>query len=92
MLPIDADNDNPTWKPLENGLLKRLLPDFMSMGIEDAAGETVYLYKNRNTREYLNVDAAGRFYVFTGKGYKPLEEKETGSSLAGILHRALAMY
>lgn len=92
MLPIDADNDNPTWEPLKQGLFLRLIPNFMFMGTTKVAGETVYLYKNKTTREYLNVSAGGRFYVYTGNGYKPLQENETGEVLAGVVQRVLAAY
>jgi hypothetical protein len=56
----------PDWKPLEGVLLPEDCADFMYMG--NAGG--VVLYKHRDTRRYLNIDAAtGRFYRYADGEY-----------------------
>lgn len=49
----------PNWEPLEKAVAPVHLPDFMHMG---RIG-TMELYKHRNTRRYLNIEAAtGQFF------------------------------
>ncbi|MGA3374029.1 MAG: hypothetical protein ABSC48_20005 [Terracidiphilus sp.] len=56
----------PDWKPLECVLSPEDCADFMYMG---SAGGVV-LYKHRDTRRYLNIDAAtGRFYQYVDGDY-----------------------
>ena len=56
----------PDWRPLENAIPPEYCEDFMFMG---SAGGIV-LYKHRDTRRYLNIDAAtGRFYRYANGDY-----------------------
>lgn len=60
------------WAPLEQMLGPELCKSFMFMG---RSGE-IYLYKHIDTRRYLNLDAQGQCFRYTGKGYQP-EERVT---------------
>ncbi len=52
----------PNWTPLESAVPTALLSDFMHMGVLG----TIQMYKHRDTREYLYVDAdCTRFYDFS---------------------------
>ena len=56
----------PDWKPLEGVLSSEQCAGFMYMG--HAGG--IVLYKHRDTRRYLNIDAAtGRFYQYVDGHY-----------------------
>ena len=57
------------WAPLEQVLGPKLCEHFMFMG---RFGE-LYLYKHIDTRRYLNLDAEGRCFRYTGNGYQPEE-------------------
>jgi hypothetical protein len=57
------------WAPLEQMLGPELCERFMYMG----RSGTIYLYKHIDTRRYLNLDAQGQCFCFTGKGYEPEE-------------------
>lgn len=57
------------WAPLEQIFGARLCERFMYMG---RSGE-LFLYKHIDTRRYLNLDAEGRCYRYTGNGYEPEE-------------------
>jgi hypothetical protein len=57
------------WTPLEQMLGPELCEQFMYMG---RSGE-IYLYKHIDTRRYLNLDAAGQCFRYTGNGYEPEE-------------------
>jgi hypothetical protein len=57
------------WAPLELVLGPQLCGRFMFM---DRCGE-LYLYKHIDTRRYLNLDAEGRCFRYTGNGYEPEE-------------------
>ena len=57
------------WTPLEQVLGPKLCQHFMFMG---RSGE-LYLYKHIDTRRYLNLDAEGRSFRYTGSGYDPEE-------------------
>lgn len=57
------------WTPLEQVLGTKLCQHFMFMG---RSGE-LYLYKHIDTRRYLNLDAEGRCFRYTGNSYE-LEE------------------
>ena len=59
----------PDWAPLERVLGPNLCEHFMFMG---RSGE-LYLYKHIDTRRYLNLDAEGRCFRYTGNGYAPEE-------------------
>ena len=66
----------PEWGPLESILGPRTCADFMAMGeiIQDST--TIYLYKHRDTRRYLNLDSQGQAYGFIPQcgtsSYKPI--------------------
>ena len=61
---------SPDWKPLEAVLSREVCAAFMYMG---HAGRIV-LYKHRDTRRYLNIDAAtGRFYQYVNGVYAEIE-------------------
>lgn len=74
----------PNWVPLERlaevaaAAGQAVDPDdFMWMGSgASATGERIELYKHYATRRYLNVDAGGHAYRFTGDGYEPLRSPE----------------
>ncbi len=56
----------PNWEPLKRAVASVHLPDFMHMG---RIG-TMELYKHRNTRRYLNIDAvSGRFFKYRDGAY-----------------------
>ena len=55
------------WAPLERVLGPQLCECFMFMG---RSGE-LYLYKHIDTRRYLNLDAEGRCFRYTGNEYAP---------------------
>lgn len=57
------------WAPLEQVLGPKLCENFMYMG---RSGE-LYLYKHIDTRRYLNLDAEGRCFRYTGNAYEPEE-------------------
>jgi hypothetical protein len=57
------------WAPLEQVLGPKLCEHFMFMGRSDE----LYLYKHIDTRRYLNLDAEGRCFQYTGNGYEPEE-------------------
>ena len=57
------------WAPLERVLGPQPCECFMFMG---RSGE-LYLYKHIDTRRYLNLDAEGRCFHYTGNGYDPEE-------------------
>jgi hypothetical protein len=65
------------WAPLEQMLGPKLCESFMYMG---RSGK-IYLYKHIDTRRYLNLDAQGQCFRFTGKGYEP-EERVTAVARA----------
>lgn len=65
------------WAPLEQMLGPRLCEHFMFMG---RSGE-IYLYKHWDTRRYLNLDAKGRCFRYTGNGYEP---EELGKAIANL--------
>jgi hypothetical protein len=56
----------PDWKPLEGVLSQQDCADFMYMG--HVGG--IVLYKHRDTRLYLNIDAVtGRFFQYNDGDY-----------------------
>ena len=56
----------PDWKPLEGALSRENYADFMYMG--HVGG--IVLYKHRDTRRYLNIEAeTGRFYRYADGDY-----------------------
>ena len=57
------------WTPLEQMLGPELCERFMFMG----RSAEIYLYKHIDTRRYLNLDAQGQCFRYTGKGYEPEE-------------------
>jgi hypothetical protein len=63
----------PDWKPLEGVLSPADCADFMYM----ASAGGIVLYKHRDTRMYLNIDAAtGRFYRYAGGDYVEISREE----------------
>jgi hypothetical protein len=63
----------PDWKPLEGVLSRELCKDFMFMG---SAGGIV-LYKHRDTRRYLNIEAeTGRFYRYANGDYIEINREQ----------------
>jgi hypothetical protein len=63
----------PDWKPLEGILSREHREDFMFMG---SAGGVV-LYKHRDTRRYLNVEAeTGRFYRYADGDYIEISQEQ----------------
>ncbi len=65
-------HDGPNWGPLERLLNNddKLLSQFMWMGAAKLPNRTVvHLYKNSDTRRYINVDEYGNTYSYTGKSY-----------------------
>ena len=62
----------PDWKPLEAVLPPGRCSPFMYMG--NAGG--IVLYKHRDTRRYLNIDAAtGRFYRYVDGHYTEIDRE-----------------
>ena len=56
----------PDWRPLEANVPLEERPDYMHMGV---CG-TIQLYKHRDTRRYLNIDAdCVRFYLRRDGGF-----------------------
>jgi hypothetical protein len=63
----------PDWKPLEEVLSHEDCMDFMYM----ARAGGIVLYKHRDTRRYLNIDATtGRFYRYVGGEYIEISREE----------------
>ena len=65
------------WAPLEQVLGPKLCEHFMFMG---RSGE-LYLYKHIETRRYLNLDAEGRCFRYTGNDYEP---EQLGRAVAHV--------
>lgn len=63
------------WLALEQVVAPCWRPDFMFMGVFDRAGE-IHSYKHTLTREYLNVDRAGPFYVRREGRYERIERAD----------------
>lgn len=70
--------DASVWEPLQAAVGFRCR-EFMFMG---KAG-TVFLYKHIWTRRYLNLDANGQAYKFTGDGYSPISLEEAMKNAFG---------
>lgn len=65
-------HEAPNWGPLERLLNNdvKLLEQFMWMGSVKLPNKSVVqLYKNSDTRKYINVDEYGNTYSYTGKSY-----------------------
>ncbi len=61
-----AEANQPNWKPLERLFSRKECSAFMYIG---SAG-TIELYKHRDTRRYLNIDAnTGEFYLYGNNTY-----------------------
>lgn len=95
---IDArttDAEREQWRPLVDAVGESVADQFMLMGCaRTREGAYVFLYKHRDTRRYLNLDARGRAYVFdsrdvwddpTGK----LHPKYTPTDKAAAIRNAL---
>jgi len=59
--------DTPVWEPLHAAVGDKCR-EFMFMGRLGL----IFLYKHVWTRAYLNLDADGNAYRFTGEGYEPM--------------------
>ena len=69
----EIDVGAPNWKPLERVLSQEHCADFMFMG---SAGGIV-LYKHRDTRRYLNIEATtSRFYQYVGGDYAEISREQ----------------
>lgn len=80
------------WKPLEEFVTSLYLADvqycppdavpqfcsrFMFMGCSESSARTYYLYKEINTRKYLNLTSDSQPHTFIpGYGYKPISVEE----------------
>ena len=63
----------PDWKPLEGVLSRQNCADFLYMGHADG----IVLYKHRDTRRYLNIDAAtGQFYRYADGDYIEINREQ----------------
>jgi hypothetical protein len=63
----------PDWKPLEGALSQQDCADFMYMG--HVGG--IVLYKHRDTRLYLNIDAVtGRFFQYNDGDYIEINREQ----------------
>lgn len=62
----------PNWEPLERTVASFHRPDFMHMG---RIG-TIQLYKHRNTRRYVNIDAlSGSCFEYRNGEYFPIDSE-----------------
>jgi hypothetical protein len=62
----------PDWKPLE-GALSLDHADFMFMGVTGG----IVLYKHRDTRHYLNIEAeTGRFFQYINGDYIEISREQ----------------
>ena len=63
----------PDWKPLEGALSRENYADFMYMGVTSG----IVLYKHRDTRRYLNIDAmTGRFFQYSDGDYIEINREQ----------------
>jgi hypothetical protein len=69
------DAPNP-WAPAEKNLPSHMLDELMFMGIIKQNGRDVHLYKQADTRKYINIDERGQFYRYDGRGYEPITKKQ----------------
>jgi hypothetical protein len=73
---------DPDWCPLEAVLSPYACEDFMYMG---HVGDLV-LYKHRDTRRYLNIDAVtGRFYRYAEGRYVEIERDCALGHVQGLI-------
>ena len=83
------------WKPLE--ILARIyqnkidLNDYMFMGIYDNFGTDIYLYKNIETRAYLNVDYFGECYKYVSYTFGEELGKPFTVDEYEIIHKEVAV-
>ena len=63
----------PDWKPLEGVLSRELCEEFMFMGTTSG----IVLYKHRDTRRYLNIEAVtGRFFQYINGDYIEINREQ----------------
>ena len=63
----------PDWKPLEGVLSSDDCSCFMYMGVTSG----IVLYKHRDTRRYLNIEAeTGRFYRYADGDYIEINREQ----------------
>ncbi len=67
------------WTPLEQMFGPELCEQFMFMG----RSAEIYLYKHIDTRRYLNLDAQGQCFRYTGNGYEPEERAKAIAHVFG---------
>lgn len=65
------------WEPLRSLVGHEGCDDFMFMHRSGA----VFAYKHRDTRRYLNLDAEGRAYRWTGRGADDYEAVDLAKAL-----------
>jgi hypothetical protein len=68
--------EDPNWEPLEGVLPAEWCGGFMWMNRVVDNGVVIELYKHGITRHYLNLDAGGGAYRWTGSGYEPMSLEE----------------
>lgn len=59
-----SPNTPSHWAPIETVFSPQHCANFMFMNQVGEGSVTIYLYKHRHTRRYLNLDASGRAYQF----------------------------
>lgn len=64
-IPLEMRVDHINWAPLEKLFSVNECQNFMGMGqVRCSRGIVLHLYKHRQTRRYLNLDAYGNAYRF----------------------------
>lgn len=91
----EHEHEGP-WQALEQVVAPCWRDDFMFMGSirpTEQGRAVVYRYKHKMTREYLNVDLAGGFYVFLRGHYHLIHRSDVHRLaipvLTEVLRRAL---
>ena len=76
--------DEPNWQPLEALLTPEQCRDFVFMGtVLNLDGTAIHLYKHRENKRYLNLDANGKTYEFVDFG-QPYVEIERETAIARV--------
>ena len=68
-----SETDKPNWKPLEHlaeTTCQISCGDFMWMG----SFSDIQLYKQIDTRQYINIDAEGFCWKYSGDNYKRISQ------------------
>lgn len=77
--------DDPIWQPLESVVPADWCGGFMWMNRVVDKGVVIELYKHGITRRYLNLDAEGGAYQWTGEGYEPMPLEDAVEHVFGGL-------